>query len=331
MNILIISNQLSNRNRLSNPVIDNLIRVFNKSDVNITRLPVETNEYGVFAYLILFFNLFMIKIITPKKYKVVHVHFGGFQAFITSIFFKQNLVVSFHGSDLHGGSPRTKISRWKSRLNVLASLLSVKYSNRCTVVSNSLIDYIPVNLRHKIETISTGVDYNVFTPMDKTLCKSQLNLSKDFNYILFSDISNSSIKRRDIAEGVVNILSNLGCNYKLLIMSKVAYEDVPIYINSSDFVLIVSDNEGSPNIVKEALSCEKPIFSVNVGDVSDYVLKEDSCLLLTSQNPQIIAKEILSKSKLTSKPILRSKWHDIINIESISESYLKIYNSVNIK
>ena len=44
---------------------------------------------------------------------------------------------------------------------------------------------------------------------------------------------------------------------------------MPYYINSSILHIISSDFEGSPNSVKECLSCNIPIVSTPVGDVSD--------------------------------------------------------------
>ena len=43
--------------------------------------------------------------------------------------------------------------------------------------------------------------------------------------------------------------------------------DVPIWINASDVLLMTSLHEGSPTIVKEALACNLPVVSVDVGDV----------------------------------------------------------------
>ena len=51
-------------------------------------------------------------------------------------------------------------------------------------------------------------------------------------------------------------------------MSGVNPNIVPYYINACDFVLLTSDEEGSPNIIREALSLNKAVFSVDVGDAA---------------------------------------------------------------
>ena len=92
--------------------------------------------------------------------------------------------------------------------------------------------------------------------MPKSVALEKLVLD-DYNYILFSDISGTPINRRDIAEAIVK---KIGGEYRLLIMSKVKQEMVPVYLNACDFVLLTSDEEGSPNITREALSLNKRVF-----------------------------------------------------------------------
>lgn len=84
-----------------------------------------------------------------------------------------------------------------------------------------------------------GVDYETFVLSTTSEAQKQLGLEQG-HYVLFSDVANTPIKRRDIAEAIVN---NMGKKYKLLIMCGVKPNVVPLYINAADFVLLTSDEE----------------------------------------------------------------------------------------
>jgi glycosyltransferase involved in cell wall biosynthesis len=46
---------------------------------------------------------------------------------------------------------------------------------------------------------------------------------------------------------------------------------MPIWYNASDVVILTSLWEGSPNVIKEAMACNRPIVATNVGDI-DFLL-----------------------------------------------------------
>jgi teichuronic acid biosynthesis glycosyltransferase TuaC len=46
-------------------------------------------------------------------------------------------------------------------------------------------------------------------------------------------------------------------------------EQVPALMNAADCLLVTSDSEGSPTVVQEALACNLPVISVDVGDTRE--------------------------------------------------------------
>ena len=46
-------------------------------------------------------------------------------------------------------------------------------------------------------------------------------------------------------------------------------ERVPALMNAADCLLVTSDSEGSPTVVQEALACDLPVISVDVGDTRE--------------------------------------------------------------
>ncbi|MGF1691963.1 glycosyltransferase [Photobacterium kagoshimensis] len=332
MKILIISNQISSiPNSNNNPVIKNLYICLTNQGIEVELLPVDLKKYGFFAYFILVYDLFMIRFSKKNMdYNLFHVHFGGVQSLIAALICPKKTIVSFHGTDLHGGSPMTIRGRLKSKLSVTCSILSARIIPSSTVVSESLKSFLPRSIHRKVYTITTGVDFEKFYPINKDKALSKLSLNERFKYVLFSNIGNSKIKRKDIAEKVIDLLNQscISFEYKMLEMSGVSPDVVPFYINASDFVLLVSDNEGSPNIVKESLACGVPIYSVDVGDVKDFIKQEPDCLVLDSQNPNEIASQIINKIKENRVGVNVDFWRGVISQSIISKQYIKIYNEI---
>jgi teichuronic acid biosynthesis glycosyltransferase TuaC len=55
-------------------------------------------------------------------------------------------------------------------------------------------------------------------------------------------------------------------------------------------VLLTSLHEGSPNIVKEALACNIPVVSVDVGDVRERIQGIEGCYLAVPEPGDLAAK-----------------------------------------
>ena len=61
-------------------------------------------------------------------------------------------------------------------------------------------------------------------------------------------------------------------------------------MNAANCLLMTSHREGSPVVVKEAMSCGIPIVSVNVGDVADVMAETKGCYITTYDANDIAEK-----------------------------------------
>lgn len=291
MNVLLVSNQYPNSQGIGNPIMFRMCSAIeNDSRVNNVEFIPFTN------------SLSSLKRIRKSShtYDVVHIHFGGLYALIiwfSLIGVNCKKYITFHGTDIHAKALKTTkgfFKRLKIRLNQKSSFLCIILFNKCGFVAKEMIDYVPQclsnQIKHKAFIQPLGVDYELFQIEDKKDAQNKLNIDTKFRYVLFSDISNTNIKRRDIAEEIIKCLGN---KYKLLTMSGVKPNMVPIYINACDFLLLTSDEEGSPNIIREALSLNKPVFSVQVGDAAKQLERlKNSCII--SRKPSVAASLIHS-------------------------------------
>jgi teichuronic acid biosynthesis glycosyltransferase TuaC len=71
----------------------------------------------------------------------------------------------------------------------------------------------------------------------------------------------------------------------------VAHHDVPLYLNEANVLVLPSFMEGSPNVIKEAMACNCPIVSTDVGDVKWVIGKTKGCYI-ASFEPKDFAEKI---------------------------------------
>ena len=321
MKILIISNQIFEDGRITNPIMprmrDSMLRDSRISSVEL--MPVAYSVEG-----------FRRIRAAAKQNDLVHVHFGGMYALMvwfSLIGVSCPKVITFHGTDIHAKaikSAKSFLTKLKIKLNQYSSFLSIALFDRCGFVAEEMKSYVPRCLNKALEKKSfiqkLGVDYTLFKIGEKTSAQNELGL-KNEHYVLFSDISASTIKRRDIAEAIVN---ELGGKYKLLLMCGVKPNQVPLYINASDFLLLTSDEEGSPNIIRECLALNKPVFSVKVGDAEKQLEGlENSCII--SRDPKEAAKTILDMEQRTYVDNSREKLKSKLDFDALNQSIIGFY------
>lgn len=327
MKILIVSNEYTRNNRIGNPIVERIVHSTNNdSRVDCAYFIPFTNKIS---------DLFKIrKRLTVGDIDVFHIHFGGLYALIIFVFIigiRVPKVITFHGTDLHAGELATTKSlliRTKIRLSRIASLISILFFDRFGVVSESLIKSIPNRIynrsKSKLFIQRLGVDYELFKIMNQEDAQRKLGISKG-RYFLFSDKSNTPIKRKDIAEAIMSILHDEG--YELLTMCGVDPNMVPYYINASDAILLTSDMEGSPNIVREALVLNKRVFSVDVGDVKNQISGlENSCII--PRSPEDAAMLIKERLSIPYKDQTRETLRDNLDSDYLTRKVIDVYEEL---
>ncbi|MCM1450209.1 MAG: hypothetical protein NC082_07690 [Clostridiales bacterium] len=321
MKILLVSNQGPNEKGVGNPIMFRMKEALSR-DQRIEKVDFHRIDNTIKSYISVR-NM-------SDAYDIIHIHFGGLYALIIWILLLGKSVkkfITFHGTDIHAKALKTtksKKEKIKIKLNQKASFWSIKLFDMCGFVASDMIDYVPRKYSSYLKSKSfiqrLGVDYQKFTVVDKKTAQNHLNLNPG-NYILFSDVSNTPIKRRDIAEAIV---SKLGGEYELLIMCGVKPDEVPYFINACDFVLLTSDEEGSPNIIREALALNKPLFSVNVGDAEKQLLGlNNSCII--SRDPDVATKQILEKLQIPYCDDTRNKLKNTLDFVEVTSSIIDIY------
>jgi glycosyltransferase involved in cell wall biosynthesis len=226
------------------------------------------------------------------KPDIVHVMYGGITASLVTLTVEHlPVVVSFCGSDLLGFSSPSPLTSLSARCGVLASHGAARRARGIVVKSNNLRERLPRDIdRARVRVIPNGIDLRRFRRLDREACRSRLNWATDRFHVLFADNNGNPCKRPALARAAVQTLAHRGIDAELHQLSGVAPDDVPIWLNASHALLLTSVSEGSPNIVKEALACDVPVVSVDVGDVRERIQGIDGCFIASPHPSELAAR-----------------------------------------
>jgi len=227
---------------------------------------------------------------------ILHAHWG--QSALIGIFTKKPLVITFHGSDLQGiVNKQGKYSLW-GKLLVMLSKWIAKQADQVIVVSDRLRKFLPANLSG-VSVIPMGIDLSLFKPEDQLKCRLNLGLDPNKKYVLFASDPDRPEKRYYLANQAVQRLLTPGnkSRVELSVVYNQPHHKIPAYLNAADVLLLTSAHEGSPLIIKEALACNLPIVSVDVGDVKERIESVDGCYLCPDDRVETIAHNLIKAIK----------------------------------
>ena len=188
------------------------------------------------------------------NYDLVHANYG-LTAPHAVIQQRLPVVVSLWGSDLAGRYGY--VSRFATR-----------FADAVVVMSEAMAD----DLGRTAHVVPHGVDLDVFRPEPTDEARERLGWREDAHHVLFPYPQGRPVKNYPRAERVVDIARDrVDADLVLQSVSGVDHEDMSTYFNAADALLLTSRREGSPNVVKEALACNLPVVSTDVGDVRERV------------------------------------------------------------
>ena len=268
---------------------------------------------GLKGYVAAIFSL--RKYIKGKNYNLIHAHYG--LSGIIAILANQNLpmVVSFMGDDLLG-STRKKggISKLSVFLTVFNRFLAYRCYGFSIVKSARMLEVLNIK---NAEVIPNGVNLKHFYPEEKADCRKELNLSPTENIIVFVSNPDRPEKNYSLAKEAVSLLRS--DNVRLIPVFNMSHIDIRKWLNASDVVLLTSFHEGSPNIIKEAMVCNCPVVSTDVGDVKFILGNTQGCFLGTF-NPADLAEAINKAIKFSSTEGKTTGYQRILDLKIDSDS-----------
>ena len=201
---------------------------------------------------------------------IVHAHWGSLLSLLTvfSLNSHSKFVLTFRGSDLNR-VPSEKFSGWILRRSV--SKFSSTQADKVICVSTQLKDQLKI-CDSKIEVIPDGTDTEVFFPRDKLEARRFLGWDSEEKVVFFYEGNRPGPKGRETVDAVMEELRKDSENFRLQVVQMgYSQHQLSIMLAASDCMIFTSLSEGSPNIVREAISCGCPVVTVRVGDVEMWI------------------------------------------------------------
>ncbi len=262
-----------------------------------------------------------------NKFSIIYAHYG--LSGIVSLLARKNekLVVSFMGDDLLGTNrPDGKVTGASKVLARLNSWLASKYYDYSICKSKemmAILDNANANL------IPNGVDIELFKPDLKTSARRKLDIDCSSKIAIF--VSNPARNEKNFELAVKALRASGIDSFKLLTVTGVSPDCLSDYYNAADVLVLSSYHEGSPNVIKEAMACNCPIVSTNVGDVK-WVIGETAGCYLASFDPEDFAEKLrmaLEFSKNKGRTYGRERIIKLgLNSESVAKKIIEVYNLV---
>jgi glycosyltransferase involved in cell wall biosynthesis len=213
---------------------------------------------------------------------------------------------------------------------------------------------ISYGAQNKISLLMNAVDTNRFRP-DNVVIRStertSLQISEDAFVVLFVGRL-EEIKQVDIlVESMVSLkdkfpvrllLAGDGTKYEPLkklvnrlhlssavkFLGKVSHDDIHLYYNIADVLVLPSKMEGVPMVILEALACGTPVVASAVGGIPDLVRTGENGMLLETVTHETIGDGITAVRQMNCQRYAVSstvsKWSAVSVAEELSSIFQKL-------
>lgn len=201
-------------------------------------------------------------------------------------------------------------------------LLAARMSNALVSVTRDLPSAI--GYRGPFDTVPPAPDLDAFRPLDRRECRKAVGVHDDVDVVFFPGGPDRSFnKGYDLFQEAIRIGSR-NRPLRVLLGGEIQPRDMPTYMNASDVVVQTSRFEASPMVIKEALACNRPVVSTDVGDVRR-LFGGTPGLFLCEQEPASVARSI-GEGLGSGSSEGRTRLMDLdLTLDAVAKRYVAIY------
>jgi len=329
------------------------IEVYHPKYLFFPRNGIFSNFLSVFLFFESFFSYLSSKNLIYKLKKewdfdIIKVH-GCIAESVTGVMskkkYKKPLLVMLHGEDV------TRFSKiWF--LKILARPI-LKNSDAIICKSNSLKkEVLEMGIVNKaIYIIPSGYAVKRFKPKSSVKCRKMLNLPINKKIILFAgDLiprkgveyliramklvvkSNGDIWCYIVGDGILkselrNLADKLNLNKCVFFVGEKKLDEMPLWMNACDILVLPSLNESLPSVLSEAMACGKPVVATNVAGAPEIVNKDVGYLVKPKNADDLAEKIILALNKKWKREKLFKRAKEFSVTNSVKKT-LKLYDKL---
>ena len=182
------------------------------------------------------------------------------------------LLVTHHGVEVFDG--------WQAPLSAFVTARA----DETIVVSAAMAERLGLGPE---SVIPMGVDLEGFAPGSRAEARAALGLGGSDELVAWVGAERPE-KRLDLARAAVNVLQVRRPDVRLHQVTGRPHSEVPLHMRAADCLLLTSSREGAPVVVKEALACDLPVVSTDVGDVAEITAEVEGCAI-AAPTPEALA------------------------------------------
>jgi hypothetical protein len=248
------------------------------------------------------------------KYDIVHAHYG-YTAILVGLANSGKTITSLMGSDVYQQHVIIKFIIKQFSKHVWDKTI-VKSSALNEIINNSII-------------IANGVNLDLFRQESKEESRLKVGFNKKYNVVFISVRPDEMVKNLKLAQQAIQLIGDENIHFQVI--SKIENKKLSYYYSAADVLLLTSVTEGSPNVIKEAMACNCPIVSTDVGDVREIIGNTEGCYI-SSSNPADLAQETKKALEYSSTRGRTNGRQRIIELgldsDSIANRIIEVYQKV---
>lgn len=229
------------------------------------------------------------RVIKTGGFDLVHAQhtYSAFQVLAAGALLRRKLplLLTLHEGEVHApAETHDPDADFLKRLIYIRRLktLAARRATRLVVVEEGMAAAVD---RPDADVVPPAIDAEHFRPLPRDDARDALGIDPTRRVVLFPANPERFEKRADVLRDALPLLSE---PTDVLWGGQIPRSAMPTYMAAADAVVQTSRFEASPMVIKEALACDRPIVTTDVGDVVRILSGVEGCEIVDG-TPEAVA------------------------------------------